>query len=233
MVSVKLWPMDWDQNFCSINSFHPSFPSPLSSAMGRRAKNKQGDPLPLHADPDLNGSSKALELKSKPGLKDRSSASNLHPKLGKRKAERDNDGERATKKPKGPLSAGKSRPQAKAAPAKKPVAKAAGKPTKSNWKKVDLEDGVIDDDGSVGWDDVKDVDMQAMARCVCPSEDASASPNLRVICRRSLFRDSDTSDEERDAEEFTGFTGGLEDLESDEDEAEEYVSLFPFLPRCL
>lgn len=188
----------------------------------------------MHADPDLNGSSKALELKAKSGLKDRSSASNLNAKLGKRKAERDNDGERATKKPKGTLSAGKSKPQAKVAPAKKPAPKTTGKPTKSNGKKVDLEeDEVIDDDDSVGWEDVKDVDMQAVARCVCPSEDVGASPNLRVVHCRSLFRDSDASDEDEDAEEFTGFTGGLEDLESDEDEAEEYVPLLPFLPHCL
>lgn len=65
--------------------------------------------------------------------------------------------------------------------------------------------------------------------------DVDASPNLRVTCRRSLFHDSDATDEDgedEDAEEFTGFTGGLEDLESDEDDAEEYVSLLPSLPYC-
>ena len=195
--------------------------------MGRRAKNKQGDPLPLHADPDLNGSSKALRLKSKPRLKDKFSAPNLNAKLGKRKSEHNDDGERAAKKPKGALSAGKSKPQAKAAPAKKPVAKATSKPLRSNAKKVDLEeDGVMDDDGSVGWEDVEDVDMQAAARYVCSSEDVDASPDLWATYRRSLFRDSDDADEDgddEDAEEFTGFTGGLEDLESDEDEPEEYV----------
>jgi len=205
--------------------------------MGRRAKNKQGDPLPLDADPDLNGSSKALKLKSKPGLKGKFSAPNLNAKLGKRKSEHGDDGGRATKKPKGALSAGKSKPQAKAAPAKKPAAKVTGKPIRTNAKKVDLEeDGVMDDDGSVGWEDAEDVDMQAAARCVCPSEEVDASPDLRVTYRRSLFRDSDDTDEydeDEDAEEFTGFTGGLEDLESDEDGSEEYVPFLPSLPNCL
>ena len=223
----------FDQPFPLFISVSPL----LSSAMGRRAKNKQGDPLPFHADPDLNGSSKALKTKSKPGSKDKYSAPSLNAKLGKRKAERDDDGERAAKKPKEALSAGKSKPQAKAALAKKPVAKVTGKSVKSNGKKVDPErDEVMDDDGSVGWEDTEDVDVQAAARCVCPSEDVDTSPNLRVIYRRSLFRDSDVTDEDgegEDAEEFTGFTGGLEDLESDEDEAEEYVPLLPFLPHCL
>ena len=206
--------------------------------MGRRAKNKQGDPLPLDADPDLNGSSKALKLKSKPGSKGKFSAPSLNAKLGKRKSEHDDDGGRATKKPKGALSVGKSKLQAKAAPAKKPAAKATGKPMRSNAKKVDLEeDGVMDDDDSVGLEDVEDVDTQAAARCVCPSEDVDASPDLRVTYRRSLFRDSDDDtdeyDEDEDAEEFTGFTGGLEDLESDEDGSEEYVLLLSFLPNYL
>lgn len=204
--------------------------------MGRRAKNKQGDPLPLEADPDLNGSSKALKSKSKPGLKGKFSAPNLNAKLGKRKSEHDDDGGRATKKPKGALSAGKSKTQAKAAPAKKPAAKATGKPMRSNAKKVDLEEDGVMNDGSVGWENAEDIDMQAAARCVCSSEEVDASPDLRVTYRRSLFRDSDDTeeyDEDEDAEEFTGFTGGLEDLESDEDGSEEFVSFLPFLPNCL
>lgn len=133
--------------------------------MGRRAKNKQGDPLPLHADPDLNGSSR---LMSKPGLRTKPSASNLNAKLGKRKSERDDDGERANKKPRGSRSIGKSKTQTKAAPAKQPASKVKGKHTKANGKKVDLKgDEVLDDDGSVGWEDVDDVDMRAEARCVC------------------------------------------------------------------
>jgi hypothetical protein len=183
--------------------------------MGRRAKNKQGDPLPLDADPDLNGSSKTLKLKSKPGLKDKFSAPNLNAKLGKRKAERDDCGERATKKPKGAPSPGKSKHHAKAAPAKKPAVKATGKPIKSKGKNVDVDlegDEIMDDDNSVGWEDVEDGDRQAAARCVCPSEDVDASPNLRAIYDRSLFRDSEFTDDDsegEDAEEFTGFTGGL------------------------
>ena len=181
----------------------------------------------MDADPDLNGSSRASKLKIKPGLKDKSSAPNLNAKLGKRKAERDNDDGRAAKKLKGVSSARKSKPQVKTASVKKPVAKAVGKPIKSNGKKADPEEeDVTNDDSSVGWEDVEGADMQAATRCVCPSEDVDASPNLRVTYRRSLFHDSDATDE--DAEEFTGFTGGLEDLESDEDESEEYVPLFSF-----
>jgi len=87
--------------------------------MGRRAKNKQGDPLPLDADPDLRGSSIASKLISKPGLKAKPSASNLNAELGKRKPERDDDGDRATKKPKGARPTGKPKPRVKATPAKK------------------------------------------------------------------------------------------------------------------
>lgn len=141
-----------------------SFPSTLfvAGAMGRRAKNKQGDPLPLHADPDLNGSLKALKLKSKSGVKDKSSVPNLNAKLGKRKAERDDDGDRAAKKPKGVR---KPKPHAKAPSAKKPTAKVARKPMRSNGKKVDSEEESIADGGvSVGWEDGDDVDMQVAAR---------------------------------------------------------------------
>jgi len=139
--------------------------------MGRRAKNKQGDPLPLDADPDLRGSSIASKLISKPGLKGKPSASNLNAKLGKRKPERDDDGDRATKKPKGPRPAGKSKPQAKAVSAKKPAAEAKGKPVKSNGKKADHEEAeVLDDDDSVGWENVEDANVRAEARCVCLSE---------------------------------------------------------------
>jgi hypothetical protein len=138
--------------------------------MGRRARNKQGDPLPLDADPDLNGSSKSSKLKSKPRPKDKSSAPNLNAKLGKRKPEHDDDGGRATKKPKGVWSTGKSGPQAKAVPAKKPAAKAKGKSVKPDGKKFDLEeDEVTDDDRSVGRKDAGGVDMQAAAKCVCLS----------------------------------------------------------------
>ena len=190
--------------------------------MGRRAKNKQGDPLPLHEDPDLNGSFKASTLKSKSGFNGNPPASNPKAKLGKRKPERDDDGERVTKKPKGVLSTGKSQPQAKSALAKRPSSMAKGK---SKGKTVSFEE-VEDDDGSVGWEDVEGVDVQAEARCVRLSENIDASPNLRVIHHRTLFRDSDTTDEDDEdegAEEFSGFTGGLEDMESDEDEFEEYV----------
>ena len=62
-----------------------------------------------------------------------------------------------------------------------------------------------------------------------PVGGVDAPPNLRVIYHRSLFRDSDVTDddnESEDVEEFTGFTGNLEDLESDEsEESEEYVLL--------
>ncbi|KAF9649877.1 NOL1/NOP2/sun family putative RNA met [Thelephora ganbajun] len=162
--------------------------------MGRRAKNKQGDPLPLHADPDLSGSSKLSKLKPKPGLKGKSSAKNLNAKPGKRKPERDEEEERATKRSKGDRSAGTFRSQARAASTKKPAATTKGKPVKPNGK-LDLEeDEIMDDDGPVGWEDVEGVDMQAEARC---------------------------DNESEDAEEFTGFTGDLEDLEGDEDEVED------------
>lgn len=130
--------------------------------MGRRAKNKQGDPLPLHADPDLNGSLKALKLKSKSGVKDKPSVPNLNAKLGKRKAEREDDGERATKKPKGVR---KPKPHVKAPSATKPTAKVAGKSIRSNGKKVDPEeDSVLDDDGSIDWEGSNDVDVRIAAR---------------------------------------------------------------------
>ena len=147
-----------------------SFPFPLTfiaGAMGRRAKNKQGDPLPLDADPDLNGSLKTSKPKSKPGLKAKGSAAHLHAKPGKRKLEWDGDDGRATKKPKEAQSAGKSKPQAKGMPAKKTAAKGKGKFVRLNGEKVNrVEDEVLDDDDSVGWEDVEDADMQAEARCV-------------------------------------------------------------------
>lgn len=186
--------------------------------MGRRAKNKQGDPLPLEADPDLNGSFKALKSKTKPGLKGRSSAPNLKTKLGKRKPERNGEDERVTKKPKGIRPAGKSKPQTKAAPTKR-----LGGKGRSNGKKVN--DGATDDDDSVGWEDVENVAVQAEARCVCLTENIDAQ--LQLTNQRSLFHDSDATGEEDEDEEFTGFSGNLEDLNSDEDETEEYVPLFP------
>ena len=144
--------------------FRTSFPSTfrfVAGVMGRRAKNKQGDPLPLHADPDLNGSSTTPKLKPKPGLKGRPSAPNLNPKLGKRKPERDDDGERVTKKPKGVRPSGKTRPPAKAA-----SSKSNGK---SKGKEAVFEgDEATDDGGSVGWGGAEDIDMRTEARCVCP-----------------------------------------------------------------
>ena len=136
--------------------------------MGRRAKNKQGDPLPLEADPDLNGSWKSSKLKSKPGLKAKPSASNLNARLGKRKLERDDDSGPVAKKPKEARSAGKSKPQAKATPAR-----AKGKPVKT---KVNLMEDEVPDDDSVGWDDAEDVDIQAEARCV-PAGGNKRMPN--------------------------------------------------------
>ena len=168
--------------FCLITPFAFLFPHPLlfvAGPMGRRAKNKQGDPLPLESDPDLNGSLIASKLISKSGLKGKPSASNLNAKLGKRKPERDDDGDRATKKPKGVRLAGKSKLQAKAAPAKMPPSKGKGKPVKPNANRVDLEeDEVLDDDGSVGWEDVDDVDVQAEARCACLSAGGEAFAQL-------------------------------------------------------
>ena len=152
--------------FLSDHILRSSFPFPLpiiAGTMGRRAKNKQGDPLPLHADPDLNGSSETSKFKSKPGFKAKGSASNSNAKLGKRKFERDYEEERATKKPKGARSAGKPKPQVKAAPAKKPAAKAKGKPVKT---KANLVEDEVPNDRSVGWGDVEDTDVQAEARCV-------------------------------------------------------------------
>jgi hypothetical protein len=145
------------------------FPPPLlfvAGAMGRRARNKQGDPLPLDADPDLNGSSKISRLKSKSGPKAKSSASNLNAKLGKRKPERDDEG-RATKRFKEARSTGTSKPLVKVGYAKKPAAKAKGRPVKPSGKEVDFEeDEVMDHDGSVGWEDIDRVDVRTEARCV-------------------------------------------------------------------
>jgi hypothetical protein len=140
--------------------FHP----PLLFIMGRRARNKQGDPLPLDADPDLNGSLNRSKPKTKPGLKGRPPAPNLKPKLGKRKPEYDCEVERVVKKPKGVRPAGKSKLQAEAATTKKPPVKGR---SNVNAKKADSEeDGVTDDDGSVRWEDVEGADMRAEARCV-------------------------------------------------------------------
>ena len=155
---------DWIK-FLLDHPFSLSFPSPVliaASVMGRRAKNKQGDPLPLHADPDLNGSWKASTLKSKPRLNGKSSAPNPKAKLGKRKPERDDYAERVTKKPKGVRPAGKSEPQAKAVPAKRPESKVQGK---LKGRQVDYEEDE-DEDGSMGWEDEEDVDVRAEARCV-------------------------------------------------------------------
>lgn len=60
----------------------------------------------------------------------------------------------------------------------------------------------------------------------CLPEEINACLIDNLPIGRSLFRDSDATDEDEDedAEEFTGFTGDLEDLE---DEAEEYVTLLP------
>ena len=61
-------------------------------------------------------------------------------------------------------------------------------------------------------------------------------PIYNLPANRSLFHDSDTTDDDdegEDPEEFTGFTGDLEDLESDEGETEEYVRLLLFLRHNL
>lgn len=132
----------------------------------------------------------------------RPAASSSKAKLGKRKPERDDDGGRVAKKPKGALIAGKAKPRAKG---------------KSNGKKVALEDEAAEGNGSVGWEDVEDVDVRTEARCVCP-----LSVLVLVVTHdRSLFHDSDGTEEDEPCEEFTGFSGDLDDLESDEDEAEE------------
>jgi hypothetical protein len=168
---------DWIK-FLLDQPFILSFLLPLLLAvgvMGRRAKNKQGDPLPLHADPDLNGSWKSSTAKSKPGHK-KSSAPNLKAKLGKRKPERDDYGERVTKKPKGVLPAGKSEPQAKAMPIKRPDAKGQGK---SKGREVDPEENE-DEVISMGWEDEEDVDVRAEARCVRLPDNADGLPNRRV-----------------------------------------------------
>lgn len=132
--------------------------------MGRRAKNKQGDPLPLDMDPDLNGSSKVSKLKTKPRIKGRSSAPNLKAKLGKRKLGLVDEVEHVTKRPKGVQPAGKSKPLAEATPTNRPTAKGKGK---HNRERVDSEEDVATDgDGSVRWEGVEGVDMRAEARYV-------------------------------------------------------------------
>ena len=183
--------------FLFDHHFRFLFPPPLlfvAGAMGRRARNKQGDPLPLDADPDLNSSSKASRLKSKPGLEAKPSASNLNAKLGKRKPERDDEG-RATKRFKEARSTGTSKPLAKASSAKKPTPKAKGKPVKPTRKEVDLEeDEVMDDDDSVGWEDIDRVDVRTEARCVCLSGDVDNSsqfeghPPQIIVPRQRLYR---------------------------------------------
>ena len=142
--------------------------------MGRRAKNKQGDPLPLDADPDLKGFLNTSNLKTRPGFKGRPSPPNLKSKLGKRKPERDNEEEPVAKKPKGAQFPGKSKPQARAALTKTPAA--SGK-AKSNGKKVHFEeDGATDEEASVRWEDVEAVNLRAEARCVSLAENVDIFP---------------------------------------------------------
>jgi hypothetical protein len=86
------------------------------------------------------------------------------------------------------------------------------------------EDGATSDAMVPGWEDVEGVDIGLR-----PGACAWRSKWLAFTSRRSLFRDSDTTDEGDEDEEFTGFSGNLGDLNSDE-EAEEYVSLPPFVP---
>lgn len=137
--------------------------------MGRRAKNKQGDPLPLDADPDINGSLKISKLRTKAGLKGKSSIPNLKAKLGKRKSERDDKEERVAKKPKMVWPGGKSKPHPESALTKRPTAK-----TKSNGKNIDVEEEeTTDNSDSVRWEDVDGVDMETKSGCVCFTENVN------------------------------------------------------------
>ncbi|KAF7967830.1 hypothetical protein HWV62_32953 [Athelia sp. TMB] len=102
--------------------------------MGRRSKNKQAAPLPLY-DPTAE---------PRPSTK----------KLGKRKADRDEDGP-ASKKVKG-VGKEKSAGKTKSGPAKKPKKKAAGS----------------DGEGSDGWEDVEDeVDLKAQTKLLFNDSD--------------------------------------------------------------
>lgn len=66
-----------------------------------------------------------------------------------------------------------------------------------------------------------------------PYRECRCFVHSRVTFYRSLFRDSDATDEEDGGEEFTGFSGNLEGLNSDDDEAEEYAPLSPTHPNSL
>jgi hypothetical protein len=116
----------------------------------------------LEVDPDLNGFLETSKPKPRPEGKPSAPKGNQ----GKRKPEGDDVEERVSKKPKGVLTAGKSKLQTKAAPTQRPAANAKGR---SNGKKVAFQVGeVTDDDGSVGSGCMEDVVMQVESRYANP-----------------------------------------------------------------
>lgn len=173
----------WD--FSSRKSFSLNT-TPAAHQMGRRAKNKQGDPAPLA---DANG------FAGKPSAK----------KLGKRKAEAEDDvskrpakkvkeveGKKADKKVLGKkVEAKKPKgPAAKSAPAKK-----------ARESSEDLEEG----GSSEGWEDVEDAgDVKAQAKCVCFLA-------LRLVNSANVFR---SLFHESDDEDLAAFNGDLEDFDT-------------------
>ena len=173
--------------------------------MGRRAKNKQGAPEPLA---DANGQV------GRPSAK----------KLGKRKADVDDDARDAVSKR--PAKKLKEAEAQKGALAKKgaerkgkAVPKASAKKKKQEESEdEDEEDGVMEggSSGSEGWENVEeDHGVKTEARYAVMFFWLCCALNVRM--RRSLFRDSD---EEEDLE---GFSGDLDEIDVD-GEGDEYVS---------
>lgn len=143
--------------------------------MGRRAKNKQGDPTPL-VDANAQG--------ARPSAK----------KLGKRKADAEDDArevvsKRPAKKMKEDVKKGEKKGTAKKqAPKKGAAPKASKKVEESEDEELD-EDEVMESGSSEGWEDVEDADIEAEAKCVYrlyrPLQVADSNPQrMQVIIPR-------------------------------------------------
>ncbi|KAI0695935.1 NOL1/NOP2/sun family-domain-containing protein [Cytidiella melzeri] len=159
--------------------------------MGRRAKNKQGDPAPF------------AEVNGQAGVSGRPSAK----KLGKRKAEFDDDvvgnGKEETVVSRRPTKKVRESKEGKEVKGKKGVegkkaAKSDAVSKKSKHQAVEEEEEVEveEDGGSEGWEDVEDED------------------GLQVQ-RKSLFRDSDEEDLSGFAGDLADFD--MKDVEDDDD----------------
>ncbi|KAI0748264.1 NOL1/NOP2/sun family RNA met [Daedaleopsis nitida] len=171
--------------------------------MGRRAKNKQGDPAPLAQVQDNAG---------RPSQK----------KLGKRKADEVDSG---SKRPAKKVKEGDARPTK---PVKAPVAKGksalksgtkSNKPAPKKQKQARFDDEDEDEGNSEGWEDVEDEDdLQAQAKSLFHDSDEGAE----------FVGDLDDFDMEGAEEDDNLLNGPVQELDlgsDDEDEPELPVKL--------